>query len=565
MVNADQLLDIISPRLKDCPPKSLSNVDLEILNELLDKFSFNVSTKAALIGFLYLGWISTNFETTDNYINELLDLININGSEIIKVTKNFEFFLNYLGQELINKNLNELARKIFRAALNQAKLENNTDTIAIISRSHAYAYYKDNDIQKSARLYEIASSLFSDPNEIISCLVSAAILKYSAKDFLHAINILENALKVAQRLENNTTLILELTIKITDIQREVLLQEGLIDINTSFLYIQNIGQRLKALNQIKELASFYYETGIVLDRLEYKDSALQYFEEASRIAYEKEIWPLYGRICLQLGLIAQTKKDFQISKSYFEQVVQVAEYLDDPELKSKGSTLIQSIEKFIELTDNSTSDGQDVSKSIDISPNAINQSSQPVEFTVSPITTTNNTHSSQQKSKSIPTQKNIHSRVSDKEIKDSTLPQLSVDLLPVTKKSTLPDNSVTVQSTNAKSNQSFNEAQKTYETIRAEIMDFLAKDGYSIQSDVVPFHGTSSVDIIASKGNIRRKKMFIMICANPEEAGISAYLLHNLEEQGTKVIYLIEGNPLTVLTSPDVEIITGVQQLEQKL
>ncbi|MFW9928531.1 MAG: tetratricopeptide repeat protein [Candidatus Thorarchaeota archaeon] len=553
------IINLIEDRIFQISEGKNSLKDLNIIENSLKSPNLFLSTKLNLKILVILGYLNLdNIDKALKYVNELLVEVNADGLESIKISKNVEYFIDCIGKKLLNLNQYDYALKIFRLALDQAKLESNTNVIARISKHLAYAYYYLGEYDKASRLLEISSSITNETNESFNCLRFAAKLRYKIKDYLKTITLLENALKVSKKIENKDNII-EIQKKLIDIKREVLIKDILNDEEKIFAYMEQITQTLKNLGFDDELCSAYYECGIILEKKGYLDEAILYYEESSRISYEKGIWSIYGRVSLQLGLISLNQNDLEIAKSYCEQVIQIGEYLEDSELEKFGKKLKNTIEnlkqiKGIEGKKSETSISTEITSSLSSKDSqSITDSSLSLKNAELPISKINeqiNQSSVGRESSFIPQQ---HEPLSEYSNMESSSKEQDL----IKNKSSnhgLPANKT------IKDTKGVNEL-RSFDTIRAEIAQYLIENGFIVEFDITPYNGTSSIDIVASKGSIRKKKMYIMISNNEGEASLAGYLFNSMSQSGRKIIFLEAGNPRNVSISSDITLVTDTAQI----
>jgi tetratricopeptide (TPR) repeat protein len=310
-------------------------------------------------------------------------------------------------------------------------------------------------------------------------------------------------------------------------------------------------QNLKELGKEDEISALYYECGMILEKRGYLDEAILYYEEASRISYDNELWPLYARVSLQLGLMAFNQQDIEIATSYSDQVFQIAEYIGDKDLEKLGTKLQSAIQKAITLKQDSGIQTEDPIITPSLSAPEESFLTESDDLSSSPI---------------VPAiQSEIENSTPTPEVMDNLdVPELELDsfasLHDVAEQSPSEDfDSAEILEGHPEVESS--PVERTFEIIRNEISNFLIDHGFLVEFDITPYNGTSSIDIIASKGNIRKKKMYIMISGNEGEASLAGYLFNSLSQSGKKIIYLETGNPEVVVIPKDVTITTSVEEI----
>ncbi|MHA1990929.1 MAG: tetratricopeptide repeat protein [Candidatus Hodarchaeales archaeon] len=545
------LIKILDSKILQITEGKISLEELEILNEILNTPNLLLSTKTGIKCWLALGYINLDLkEKFVSIIQEIVSETSSDGVEAFKIIKNIEFILDSLGQYLLQLNEYELAQKTFRLALDQAKLESNTHVIATISSHLAFSYYHLKDFEKSSRLLEIASSIYPDIQDSFTSLILSAKLKYKQNDLLKTISLLENALRLSKRI-NDKSMTDEISYKIVDLQREVLIKGLLQEDEKIFQFMETTTQRLKELGKEDEISALYYECGMILEKKGYLDEAILYYEEASRISYDNELWPLYARVSLQLGLMAFNQQDIEIATSYCDQVFQIAEYIGDKDLEKLGTKLQSAIQKATALKLESGVQIKD--------PLTTSEPSGPEETF---LTESDNSSAS-------PTVPEIQPEIKEPMIVPDVTDSISVPELELDSFASLHDVSEQTQVEDFDPAEILEEhseiesspPQRTFDYIRNEISNFLTNHGFIVEFDITPYNGTSSIDIIASKGNIRKKKMYIMISGNEGEASLAGYLFNSLSQSGKKIIYLETGNPEVVVIPKDVTITTSVEEI----
>ena len=561
------VLKIIDNKIYQISVGKISFEELESLKEMIQTPNLLLSTKTGLKCWLALGYINLGLnEKFLLIIHEIISETSSDGVEAFKIIKNIEYVLDYFGQYLMNLQEYELALKTFRLALDQAKLESDTNVIASISKHLAYSYFYLKDYDKSSRLLEIASSIFTNAQETFSCLILSAKLKYKQNDLIKSITLLESALRISKKLNNND-LINQTQKKLLDLQREILIKGNIKEDEKIFFYMESITQNLKSSNQDSDLASAYYEFGMILEKKGYLDESILYYEEASRISYDNELWPLYGRVSLQLGIIAFNQQDYEIANSYADQVLQISSYDDDSDLENLGLKLKSAINK---TKSSLHSYNKDTKKTTEVEPSQIQISTPNVnpepEIIDQPLPS-NTIEEAEITNIQPEVNSNVVSLENDSNSSNFTanlefdsinnhLEQTGYELSSETSDQNLE------QQSNQSSGLTF---ETSFENTRHKISEFLTKNGFTVEFDLTPYNGTSSIDIVASKGNIRKKKMYILISGNEGEASLAGYLFNSLLQSGKKIIFLESGNPSSAVLPKDVQIITNIEEIPLNL
>ena len=554
------------------PPKAELTLFLESFGSLETIFPL----KACIIAWLALQYVkfakkdSNEAPTALIVVGKLLEIIPKDDLEPIKIAAGFEYILGKLGRDLISLEEYDLALKVLRVARDQARIDANPVANARISHDLAFTYHKNNEPEKAARLFEISSAL--DQETSLLALENAAALRYKTKEFPKAIINLENALKIAVKDGNPISKVL--LSRILDLKREILIKGLVTSEQQIFSLIEEIANRLKTLDEPKETAGAYYECGMILERLGYLETAIQYYEQSAKLAYDNQLWSLYGRVSLQLGLLSVNQNDLEIARSYYDQIRQISDYSADEALASKAQRLGELISRAGNLLEFAVRAEKDKVSSQDLEVPSPSESSSSIPLNLPQTPGQSELSPSEEAGR---TAREVFNEIIPKSpsTNDMEREQTNENLVETelpTSTEILTEPEVVLQAPSAV--EGINEVEsspiaddiqtalpESFEETRNVLQTFLTRHGFSVEVDLTPAGSTSSIDIVASKGNVRRKRLFIMISASPSEASIAGYLLHGISAGGKKLIVLLGGQLAPSSPLEGIDVVTSLQEL----
>ncbi|MHA2363684.1 MAG: hypothetical protein ACXAC7_06985 [Candidatus Hodarchaeales archaeon] len=519
------------------------NKGLDVLEELLPL----LEEKSLIRSFaIFQIWLAYNyFNSSDPTIKEkaidlVKDFINSFKSdevEIFRPCMDIEWFLNDFGKKMISSET-KLAKELLRITLDLVKTDNDQQKIAVVSFNLAMAYFKNKEKIKAARLFEITSSLFENPEEKVQCLELAASIYYPQK-IEQTIKLLENSLYILSKTEKIDP---NLVRKLNDIRRDYILSyEGE---NHSILFdlIKELTQSYHEQQDWENLAACYYEAGIILEKLSYHDVAYQYMSESARLSAENDLWKLYSKSTLQIAMQTIEARKFSEADEILKDLDQVGHYLKDQTLIKQVDSLFQALQKL----------------KLKLAPPELPTPSNEVILDSSPIS--ESTHDISQTEPTLPQEKD-DTKISE-QLKES-IETIKIETSSITNeiKERAELEILSEEKVIEERIEDETPAEQDFFQIRNQIANYLISNGYEVQLDETPFRGTITIDIIASKGKVRKKKRFLMVANHPPEASISVNLLRGLTETGKKYVFLQSGDPRLVSTTKAVKIVTDTSEI----
>lgn len=458
---------------------------------------------------------------------------------------NVEWFLNVVGQHFVPTHPG-LAKEIIRYALELAKAREDKRLVGILSISLAFAYKHDAQPKQAARLFEIASTLVDDEVRRVNCLSNAAYL-YRSDQLERCLRLLEQAVGD----QNGRTSDRSLLAALNHVRRRFILEySGEANQELVFKVIEDLTQSLLDLGENQPLAEVYYESGVVLERLGYSDAARQYFSESSRLAGEVEDWRLYANASLQLVLYILQDRDVEGAVEALGDLEHVARFLNDLQLLARVEKLYRTLEKVRQT---------ESVQPANVPEETANQVFQPQEFVENTLgdegtqwtdpssQSVNTTYPPRTTGTSPPTQvpdpspTEAEPNVTDTPVPDS---RSSTTTLPQGERTALKEGPV------------------TRERLRRLIGEHLRSLGYDVELRYRPAMAEIVVDVVATKGKIRKQRLFIIIAEDEMDARLSLNLLTSLREQGRKVLFLQSGDPRNVVVGQDYSVVDDVADLE---
>lgn len=543
MFNLNDLELIINSDLK-------TNFNLETFEEILPLMKNKSLSRSHTLFQIWLGYqyfnsknpklVKKAMKLIESFVNE----IKSDGVEIFRPCNNIEWFLIDFGVKLLKSGYVELSKSLYRLVLDLVKMDNNQEIIAITSQNLAIAYFTNGEKLKAAKLFEISSSLYEDLENKIRCLEFASILYYPTQ-IIHSIKLLKNAMNLLVNNEKYKQTSNNLEIQLNKLRRELILTFDELKHDIIFDTIKELTQSYHEQKDYFNLAASYYETAVILDKLGYDKVSYQYLSEAARISADNELWVIYSKATLQIVMKSIESSKFQDAEDILKDLDQIGHYLQDQTLLKQVETLFQALQKQKVRVKMPFAKSEINDEVIDISnkitdKNLISNNKIKGEPEVSEIKFP--TSSQEQQVHKL----NIQKRPNNHELKhiDQIKPQNQLE----------QQNQVNIED---------NDSGNDYLQIRNQIGDYLKSHGYEIQYDETPFRETITIDIIASKGKVRKRKMFVMISNSLPEAAISANLLNGMTETGEKYVYFqSEDEILNVPSSPSVKIISQKEQIK---
>lgn len=102
-----------------------------------------------------------------------------------------------------------------------------------------------------------------------------------------------------------------------------------------------------------------------------------------------------------------------------------------------------------------------------------------------------------------------------------------------------------------------------FEDVRNSISVYLQSQSYGVEFNVKLPGETSTIDIVATKGGMRKKVIYIAVSSNPFEASIAAYLLKDMKGKN-KFIFLQDGEPSEVNVPKGLSVINKLEDIPVK-
>lgn len=583
---------IIRNQTNDSLDGKLATVSFEernLIQNLIDNYSENNNSKLVLILkiFLsYLNFINTNQSIkSENFeiINDIIKSVRFNEIEVFIPCKNVEWVLLEIGKSLLSKNQKNLQNlliidRLFETTNDLFKIVNNNYGLAVSNYLLAYRWYLNGNTEKSSRLLEMVSHLFEEPIFKWETQYYAALMNYES-NLRRAINLLENCLLVQQKYpqEISKSKIRKDTVEETlnKLRREYIIREH-DNQDKSFLFkvIDNVIHYYYNKNDLYGLSACYYESGIIFEKLGYEDTAEEYFVESAIITSDLQEWKLYSKALINLVVKFFEKGRIKDAEDYLNDLIQVASYLKDKSLHKKVETLLVSLKKLKEIRQphitNETKIEEYISEleeSTQEFPNSFTQE-QPqnsiYETNLNPQEDVDLLNSLDTLSRYEPENQEANQNLSNSnqsvsvdktfltDFKEPITPQVQNEVI-ISNEELLPPETTPPKK---------KEDDNSFHAVRKRICRLLKDNNYEIFTDYKPVKGSVSVDIVASRGKIRKQKLFIMIASDSEpEIELSSNLLVSIFDSAERIVYVISDTKFPKRKKGAVSIIYNKEDL----
>ena len=527
MLQSSDILSIINRLMKS---NLITQEDVLILSELIQTYTANGNVKIATILKIFFSYqlllhpdksFSGEFDAIAS-LKEAIRTIRFNELELYIPSKFIEWILLKLGYILLSNEHYKISKQLIEISRDCFKLVEHSYGTTLSNYFLAYYHYLEGDADKCARLLEIVSTEFSNPSMQISCQYNAAILYYSTNNanLKRPINLLENCLILLDQysVENLTPRLDKEIIEdfLNKLRREYILKNYMKKENDLFQVIENLTSSLHKNGKFLDLAASYYEAGTVFDNLNYGDTAEDYFIESARLSAEKEEWKLYSKCLIQLIIKFIEKGELQDAEIYLNDLSIIAVQLQDEGLLKKTETLLNSLKK-LKIQSNMK----------DISTNDI-ESLLGTDVDNEPQLTFSNQITPSQEGSMTSDEQDLFNQVLESQSDGQSNDIVSFQT----------DTEKIEPETPVESIASIDNSKPTFYNTRQQIVIKLNDRGFDTYLDMKPIKGGATVDIVAIKGKIRKKKLYVMLAETKAEAELSVNLLKSLQDSTEKIVYV---------------------------
>ena len=557
----------------------LTGEEKSLLNNLVENYSINNDLKLILILKIfssYLSVVNSNEINPKELVINLKDIIKsvrFNEIELFLPCQNIEWILLEIGKKLLpiannNKEIISLIEDILETTTDLFKIVDNDYGLAITNYLLAYKWFLVGNKEKASRLLEMVSHILKNPVLIIESQYYAALMNYPTN--LHrAINLLENCQLISQKYstEINQSRISSTTIAETlnKFRREFIIREHETE-DKSYLFkvIDNVIHFYYNKNDLYGLSACYYEAGIIFDKLGYEDTAEEYFIESAIITSDLQQWKLYSKALINLVVKFFEKGRIREAEDYLNDLIQVASYLKDEGLHKKVETLLVSLKKLKEIKPSTISTEtkieeyiSEIDASTQIVPNTYNQEneasndyssnlepSEEIDLLNSLEILANYTPEQETKVESsvqVPLQEPIQQTFQEQSqtIDQSFLTDFKepITSTEVQSEVTISNESLLVPKKKEKKPET--DEISSFYAVRKGICSVLRNNNFEVFTDYKPVKGSVSVDIVATRGKIRKQKLFIMIASDGEgEIELGLNLLISIFDSAERIIFV---------------------------
>lgn len=538
LLSSDILL--ILERLTVKGSKTLSE-DLLILNEIITLFESKGNIKNSILLKMILSYkmisnSKSNFDINISpfeLLKSIVNTIRFNEMDLYIPSKHIEWILLEVAKNVIQDI--DLSKKSFETSRDIFKSTNDSTGIAISNYFLAYIHFLEGNFDKSARLLEKVTHEFTDINLKIECQFNAAILYYNT-NLKRSMNLLENCIYY---IENNSNVVIEhnkINIEefLNKLRREFILkfyqEEGEL-----FQIIEKLTTSLHQKGKTSELAASYYEAGTVFDKLQYRETALDYFIEAARLSAELDEWKLYSKSLIHLIVHFIEKGELENADIYLTDLNIISKQLDDEDLSKKSETLLTSLNKLKERTYIITTSSSELENIINAETNnqEIITDEKPQKTVIIEKTTDFIEESPTQNSNTVEIDSN-------QELFNSVLSNSEEEVISDVISFNVDENEIKVDEKEERIPQNKNKkgSRPKFYVIRKKIVKIIKENGFIVNIDQKPINGGFSIDIIGVKGKIRKKKIYIMLAESVAEGELSANLLESIQESIEKIVFI---------------------------
>ena len=575
----------------------LTDEEKNLIDNLLANYQSKNDLKPTLILKIFLAYLELlnnnngeiNKESIQN-IKDIIKSIRFNEIELFLPCKNVEWILLEIGKRLLsisqtNKNAINLVNEILETTTDLFKIVDNDYGLAITNYFLAYKWYLSGNKEKASRLLEMVAHIFKSPVMIIETQYYAALINYP-NNLRRSINLLENCLSFANRypeeVPNLSLSLNELEEIVNKFRREFIIREHTEE-DKSYLFkvIDNVIHYFYNKNDLFGLSACYYEAGIIFDKLGYEDTAEEYFVEAAIISSDLQQWKLYSKSLINLVVKFFEKGRISDAEDYLNDLIQVASYLKDEGLHKKVETLLLSLKKLKEIkptTITSESKIEEYISEIDASSQVISNT-----YEVQPENSSSFTGNLDQAEEldllesletlskyepepvpntyveSSPIPQEITPEPPSVPIDQTFLTEFKEPINPNTKNEVTISNEGFLVSSETQNEEKTEEVSSFY-AVRKGICSVLRNSNFEVFTDYKPVKGSVTVDIVATRGKIRKQKLFIMIAADGEgEIELSLNLLISIFDAAERIIFVNTTNKREPVKKGGVLIIYDIK------
>ena len=596
MLNSQETL-ILLERMLAKQESVLTDEERNLIDNLYENYNSKNDLKPILILKIFLVYLDLlnnnnreiNKESIQN-IKNIVKSIRFNEIELFLPCNNVEWILLEIGKRLLsisqsNEKIIALIDEILETTTDLFKIVDNDYGLAITNYFLAYRWYLTGNKEKASRLLEMVAHIFKSPRMIIETQYYAALINYP-NNLRRSINLLENCLSLANRYPDevpNLSLSLnELEEILNKFRREFIIREHTEE-DKSYLFkvIDNVIHYFYNKNDLFGLSACYYEAGIIFDKLGYEDTAEEYFVEAAIISSDLQQWKLYSKSLINLVVKFFEKGRISDAEDYLNDLIQVASYLKDEGLHKKVETLLLSLKKLKEIkptTITSESKIEEYISEIDASSQVISNT-----YEVQPENSSSFTGNLDQAEEldllesletlskyepepvpntyveSSPIPQEITPEPPSVPIDQTFLTEFKEPINPNTKNEVTISNEGFLVSSETQNEEKTEEVSSFY-AVRKGICSVLRNSNFEVFTDYKPVKGSVTVDIVATRGKIRKQKLFIMIAADGEgEIELSLNLLISIFDAAERIIFVNTTNKREPVKKGGVLIIYDIK------
>lgn len=521
-------------------------------------------------------------------IEEYIEFEEISNPKLTELLINF---YNIAGVQLFNKKMNDKAEISFSEGLKLANMHGNHLFVIRISSNLAYVYYHQKQYLKCAKMFEIAATLEEVEQEKIDFLNSAFLVYKEIKNYERAANVLKSLIKLLRSSSDPSTIP-----KIEEyIDIQLILAKGKYKESKELTYdsISEITNLIPILGK-ENYTHVYYEIGKLCHSMENIVDSIDYFFESYQLTNMENNPIIHAKSALNLALgyiqvdeFNRAEELLNEASSYsskmkdqktLEKVEKIRkslneikigkESLDEKELKNFNIDTKREISSESIIKEDSILEKRKMTKKEEIS--NISKDIKPREKI-----TENIGFESYYKTLSSIDEKNDGAEIlpmedietiSSVEVLNETNTDYHQEEMETNTLSSYVEtedylpNSALQSLSFSEDSQDIISPVLSFESAKNMVTSFLRNNGYNVSFNRHVEGFTGTVDLVAVKGNVRRKKIFMLFSSTASDAGLSSYLLQSIIDKGLKIIFLLEGESPRKMGQ--VNIINSINNLE---
>ena len=470
---------------------------------------------AAIIFISMTLWKLKNTKDSEEQFSEVLQLVdNIDSNR----AKSILLFLNSMGSFFYKENNLDFAEQVW-----QRVLEIDPDTPAALNNL-GHLFNKKNNYEKAATVFEKSADLDNNPNLSRERYINAGLLFLRIGNPVRAFKNFECSVKTkaVEPSIGNSELSELLSPSIIKILRNTSSQLTL-EASIKRELLESGLRFFNELGDAKNLAESSFLLGEFEKEQGFEDDAVQNWRIALDFAKKSNRIDILLKAALELALFAYESEEYDFAIRLLEKSLDITEGISsEPELslRNKAGEFLNSILRLMSQL------------SVEKEPPAIEVVPQVQEdfmFLETDISL---------------------------DITTESHDDILRDIPPLTGEINVMEGLTSIQIPEEDNDFEERDVDETRDSVETHLKDL----GYEIRRSV-NIRGLT-VDTVATRGRVRKRRIIMNYAANAAEASISAFLIAGVQEtDAVKIIFLVSGNPEEVSQDHDVLIVRSALEI----